>query len=129
MEGERILGAISLRYQSMGIDGHIGFGIRPSERKKGYATRMLELALPLMVECGQNPVIISCAKDNVGSAKTIQKNGGTLVEEVDDEGELTQVYQIVLDEDAKLQNFPKATKTIITDLDRTLLHTDKTISD
>ena len=129
MEGERILGAISLRYQSMGIDGHIGFGIRPSERKKGYATRMLELALPLMAECGQNPVIISCAKDNVGSAKTIQKNGGTLVEEVDDEGELTQVYQIVLDEDANLQNFPKATKTIITDLDRTLLHTDKTISD
>lgn len=129
MQGERLLGAISLRYRSVGIDGHIGFGIRPSERKKGYATRMLELALPLMREYGQNPVIISCAKDNVGSAKTILKNGGTLIEEVDDEGELTQVYQIVLDEDAKLQKSSKAIKTIITDLDRTLLLTDKTISD
>ena len=129
MQGERILGAISLRYRSVGIDGHIGFGIRPSERKKGYATRMLELALPLMREYGQNPIIISCAKDNVGSAKTILKNGGTLLEEVNDEGELTQVYQIVLDEDAKLQKSSKAIKTIITDLDRTLLHTNKTISD
>ena len=129
MQGERILGAISLRYRSMGIDGHIGFGIRPSERRKGYATKMLELALPLMREYGQNPVIISCAKDNVGSAKTIQKNGGTLVEEVDDEGELTQVYQIVLDKTSKLQQSSKAMKAIITDLDRTLLHTDKTISE
>jgi len=129
MQGERILGAISLRYQCTGIDGHIGFGIRPSERRKGYATKMLELALPLMREYGQNPIIISCAKDNVGSAKTILKNGGMLLEEVNDEGELTQVYQIVLDEDAKLQKFSKAIKTIITDLDRTLLHTDKTISD
>lgn len=129
MQGERILGAISLRYRSVGIDGHIGFGIRPSERRKGYATKMLELALPLMAEYGQNPIIISCAKDNVGSAKTILKNGGTLIEEVNDEGELTQVYQIVLDEDAKLQKSSKAIKTIITDLDRTLLHTDKTISD
>ncbi len=129
MQGERILGAISLRYRSMGIDGHIGFGIRPSERKKGYATRMLELALPLMREYGQNPVIISCAKDNVGSAKTILKNGGMLIEEVDDEGELTQVYQIVLDADSKLQKSKKAIRTIITDLDRTLLCTDKTISE
>jgi len=129
MQGERILGAISLRYQSMGIDGHIGFGIRPSERRKGYATKMLELALPLMREYGQNPVIISCAKDNVGSAKTILKNGGTLIEEVNDEGELTQVYQIVLGEDSKLQKSKKAIRTIITDLDRTLLCTDKTISE
>ncbi|MBO5177243.1 MAG: HAD-IIB family hydrolase [Lachnospiraceae bacterium] len=129
MQEERILGAISLRYCSMGIDGHIGFGIRPSERRKGYATKMLELALPLMREYGQNPVIISCAKDNVGSAKTIQNNGGKLIDEVDDEGELTQVYQIVLDTDADLQKSSKAIKTIITDLDRTLLHTDKSISD
>ncbi len=129
IQRERILGAISLRYQCTGIDGHIGFGIRPSERRKGYATKMLELALPLMREYGQNPVIISCAKDNVGSAKTIQNNGGKLIDEVDDEGELTQVYQIVLDKTSKLQQSSKAMKAIITDLDRTLLHTDKTISE
>jgi len=129
MQEERILGAISLRYQSMGIDGHIGFGIRPSERRKGYATRMLELALPLMKEYGQNPVIISCAKENVGSARTIQRNGGKLIEEVDDEGELTQVYRIELEEVFCLKQSEKEIKTLITDLDRTLLHNDKTISD
>lgn len=116
MCGERILGAISLRYKSAGVDGHIGFGIRPSERRKGYAAKMLSLALPILWEQGQNPIIISCAKDNVGSAKTIQKNGGKLIEEMEDDGELVQVYHI-------------HRKAIIVDLDRTLLHTDKTISE
>ena len=128
MQGDRILGATSLRYKSAGINGHIAYGVRPSERRKGYATKMLAMALPLMREYGENPVVISCAKDNLGSAKTIQKNGGRLIEEVDDEGELTQIYHIDLYGNSSLRGEHKAIKTIITDLDRTLLHTDKTIS-
>lgn len=116
VNGERLLGAISLRYKSAGVDGHIGFGIRPSERRKGYAAKMLSLALPILWEQGQNTIIISCAKDNVGSAKTIQKNGGKLIEEMEDDGELVQVYHI-------------HRKAIIVDLDRTLLHTNKSISE
>lgn len=129
MEGERILGAISLRYKSAGVNGHIAYGIRPSERRKGYAAKMLAMALPLMREYGQNPVIVSCAKENVGSAKTIQKNGGVLIEEVLEGDELTQVYHITMPEIERLSRMDKSVKAIIVDLDRTLLHTDKTISE
>ena len=98
----RIIGAISIRFrknaQNVGIDGHSGYGIRPSERRKGYASTMLALALPIMADYGINPVVISCDKDNIGSAKTIKKNGGQLVKEVvdPDTGAAVQVYQITI---------------------------------
>lgn len=95
MRGSSLLGAISIRCTCADVDGHSGFGIRPSERKKGYATQMLSMALPIMKEYGINPVIISCAKENTGSARTIQNNGGKFVREaVDDDGEVVQIYQI-----------------------------------
>lgn len=93
-KGGHVLGAISIRHKCADIDGHSGFGIRPSERNKGYATKMLSLALPIMRDYGINPVIISCARDNLGSAKTIQNNGGKFVREADDDGEIVQIYHI-----------------------------------
>ena len=82
MEGEALLGAISIRYrkkaQDTGTDGNSGYGIRPSMRRRGYAAKMLALALPLMREYGLNPVCITCDKDNIASAKTILHNGGKL---------------------------------------------------
>ena len=96
MRDNSILGAISIRYRCADVDGHSGFGIRPSERRKGYAAGMLSMALPIMKGYGINPVIISCAKDNTGSAKTIQKNGGVLVRETEDDGELVQIYHIAV---------------------------------
>ena len=101
-KGNHVIGAISIRFkrtlQDAGTDGHSGYGIRPSERRKGYATIMLSLALPIMKEYGINPVVITCAKENVGSAKTIIKNGGKLMKEVidPDNGELVQIYYIDL---------------------------------
>ena len=96
MGDNNILGAISIRYKCADVDGHSGFGIRPSERKKGYATKMLSLALPVMRNYGINPVVISCAKDNLGSAKTIQNNGGKFIREVVEDGETVHVYHIVV---------------------------------
>ena len=100
MQGNKILGAISLRYKCAGIHGHVAYGIRPSERKKGYASKMLELALPVVKGYGHNPIIISCAKENVASAKVIINNRGILVEEVanEDSGEITQIYHICASE-------------------------------
>lgn len=104
MKGNRILGGISIRFmktaRDVGTDGHSGYGIRPSERRRGYASVMLALALPLMKEYGINPVVISCDKDNIGSAKTIMKNGGRLMEEVveADTGNVVQIYHIDLRE-------------------------------
>ena len=102
IRGEKIFGAISIRpkknAQNIGVDGHCGFGIRPSERKKGYATKMLNMALPIMKKHGINPVVITCDKDNIGSAKVIQNNGGVLVNEIigENSGKPIQVYHISL---------------------------------
>jgi len=95
MDGEKILGAISIRlYKDIGLEGHSGYGIRPSERRKGYASRMLEMALPVIKSHGISPVIITCAKDNIGSARTILHNGGILQGEDVDDGEVIQIYHI-----------------------------------
>ena len=77
--------------------GNIGYGIRPTERRKGYATQMLALALIKCREFGMDKVLISCDKDNIASAKTILKNGGMLDNEFsDDDGMIIQRYWIDL---------------------------------
>ena len=74
--------------------GHIGDGVRPSERGKGYATRMIALALEKCREMGIGRVLMVCDKENIASARTIQKNGGVLENEVMVDGEIEQRYWI-----------------------------------
>jgi predicted acetyltransferase len=62
-----------LEYQS----GHIGFFIRPSERKKGYGTLMLKMALEKSnKEFDLERVLLTCMSNNLGAIKTIEKCGG-----------------------------------------------------
>lgn len=61
--------------------GHIGYGIRLSERKKWYATKMLWLALQEARKIGLEKVLITCNIDNIWSNKVIQKNGWVLERE------------------------------------------------
>ena len=57
--------------------GHIGYSVRPSERRKGYAKEMLALALPFCRDTlGLKRVMITCVKGNEGSRRTILANGG-----------------------------------------------------
>lgn len=56
--------------------GHIGYSVRPSERRKGYAKKMLKMALPYCREFGLDKVLITCIDGNIGSEKTIIANGG-----------------------------------------------------
>ena len=56
--------------------GHIGYSIRPCERRQGYAKAMLKMALPYCREIGLEKVLISCSDGNIGSEKTILANGG-----------------------------------------------------
>ena len=99
-ETGRLLGGISIRTRMeaarLYLDGHSGYGIRPSERRKGYASRMLNMALPMMWDRGIDPVVITCAKSNIASAKTALSAGGVLVweGEDEDEGEIVQAYEI-----------------------------------
>jgi predicted acetyltransferase len=99
-ENKRIYGALHIRHELnkllLNFGGHIGYGIRPSERKKGYATKMVALSLPIVKKLGIRKVLITCDKKNIASAKTIINNGGVLENEVIDDGELTQRYWIYI---------------------------------
>lgn len=94
------VGAVNIRhYLNEGLlksGGHIGDGIRPSERRKGYATAMVALALDECKKLGIEKVLMCCDKSNIGSAKSIIRNGGVLENEVEDEGEIVQRYWIAL---------------------------------
>lgn len=76
--------------------GHIGDGVRPSERRKGIATQMIGLALQECKKLGIDRVLMVCDKDNVGSAKSIMNNGGVLENEVVVDGCVEQRYWIAL---------------------------------
>lgn len=93
-----VLGAIEIRHQLNDYlafrGGHIGYGIRPSERNKGYAGIMLSIALQHCKTIGLEKVLITCLKNNIGSAKTIINNGGILYSEDIDNGEVFQRYWI-----------------------------------
>lgn len=74
--------------------GHISYYIRLSKRTKGYATKMLGLALEKCRDLCLDKVLITCAKDNIGSSKTIENNGGIFVSEDIEEGEMFKRYWI-----------------------------------
>ena len=99
-DDEKIYGSIDIRHELndylLQYGGHIGYGIRPSQRRKGYAFQMLSLALPIVKELGIIKALITCDKTNLGSAKTIMNNGGILENEVINENEITQRYWIEL---------------------------------
>ena len=63
------------------VGGHIGYSIRPSERRRGYGTRILALTLQYARALGLERVLVTCDTDNTGSAWIIQKNGGVLASE------------------------------------------------
>ena len=93
-KSNRILGAVDIRHRLnenlLYGGGHIGYGVRPSERRKGYATKMLSLALKVCETIEIPNVLITCSKNNIGSAKTIIKNGGILGSEGRANGEFFQ---------------------------------------
>ena len=102
LERNILLGAVNIRHYLndylLQHGGHIGDGIRPSERGKGYATEMIRLALIECKRLGIDKVLMVCDKFNVASAKTIIKNGGILENEfADEDGEIIQRYWINLD--------------------------------
>jgi predicted acetyltransferase len=79
-QDNRILGAVNIRHQLtpllLNSGGHIGYGIRPSERRKGFATKLLSLSLERANELGIKKALVVCDEDNTGSYKTIINNGG-----------------------------------------------------
>ena len=87
--GGRIVGTIQIRHtlndELLKSGGHIGYGVRPSDRRKGYGSKMLALAIEKCRELGVNKALVTCDKGNIGSAKTVMKNGGVFESEYTDE--------------------------------------------
>lgn len=78
--------------------GHIGYSVRPTERRKGYAKRMLAETLPYCRELGLSKVLITCIDSNEASRKTILGGGGVYESTVyePDEGVNLERYWIDL---------------------------------
>jgi predicted acetyltransferase len=57
--------------------GHIGYDVRPSARRRGHATRMLQDALVVARGLGITTALLTCDIDNAASIKVIERNGGT----------------------------------------------------
>lgn len=76
----RLVGMIQVRHELNDYlekySGNIGYSVRPSERRKGYAKRMLSDALSYCKEIGLDKVMVSCTETNQASRKTILANGG-----------------------------------------------------
>ena len=97
---EKIVGNVQIRHilneKLLKYGGHIGDSVRPSERKKGYATEQIRLALEKCKELGIKNVLMDCDKNNIGSAKSIKNNDGILENEIYVGDELVQRYWISL---------------------------------
>lgn len=98
---KNIVGAVNIRHRLnkklFYRGGHIGYGICPSQRRKGYATALLSLALEKTKMLGIDRVLVVCDKGNLGSEKTILKNGGIFESEyIEADGNVVKRYWINL---------------------------------
>ena len=98
-EGGTIIGIIDFRHELKGFltnFGHCGYSVRPSERKKGYATEMLSQIIRIAGEAGLPSLQLSVERTNIPSVKTIIRNGGILERSFEYNGETADVYRIEL---------------------------------
>ncbi|MED1043936.1 GNAT family N-acetyltransferase [Bacillus mycoides] len=100
VENGKIIGFVNIRHrlnpELLWESGHIGYSVHPNKRRQGYATKQLQLSLAEAQKFGLKKVLITCDKANIGSAKTIQKVGGVLENEVvsSNSGEIVQRYWV-----------------------------------
>lgn len=64
----------------MKFGGHIGYDIRPSIWGQGYGTLQLKLLLAEAARLGIKSTLLTCSTTNVASIRVIEKNGGVLID-------------------------------------------------
>jgi predicted acetyltransferase len=89
VDGDEYLGRLGIRHRlapgRMGErNGHIGYDVRPSARRKGHATGMLAASLPIAAAIGLPRVLVTCDDTNEASRRTIERNGGVLHDRMDE---------------------------------------------
>ncbi|MGM9531295.1 GNAT family N-acetyltransferase [Intestinibacter sp.] len=95
----KIVGMVDIRHRLnkflASYGGHIGYSVRPSERKKGYGTQILKMAVEYAKSINIDHVMLACYKENEASRKIILKCGGDLEKEfIHTDGKVVQVYWI-----------------------------------
>lgn len=85
VEGSTFIGAVHIRHQLNeqleNFGGHIGYGIRPSQRGRGYGNLILKLALKYCKDnLGLEKALLTCDEANLGSKRVIEDNGGELID-------------------------------------------------
>jgi len=100
VDGDTYLGAIDLRHYLNAFllegGGHIGYSVRPSARRRGLATWALGTVLLKAPALGLDRVLLTCDDGNIGSARTIESNGGVLEDVRSTEAGLKRRYWITL---------------------------------
>ncbi len=93
-----VVGRSSIRFELndylLAQGGHIGYGVRPSHRRRGYATEILRQSLVVAHAGGVGDVLVTCDDDNIGSARAIEANGGILENVVEIDGVPLRRYWI-----------------------------------
>lgn len=97
--GSELVGRVSIRHTLddflVNFGGHIGYGVRPDYRRRGYASEILRQALIIARAEGIDRVLLTCDQDNVASAKVIERHGGVLEDvRVDPSGPAKRRYWI-----------------------------------
>ncbi|MBD7911445.1 GNAT family N-acetyltransferase [Clostridium cibarium] len=99
-EDNKLIGIINIRHSLneylYNYGGHIGYSVTKNQRRKGYAKKMLKMALEECKKLEMNKILVTCDAENIASAKTIKSCGGILENEVLNNGKLTQRYWIKL---------------------------------
>lgn len=96
-----VIGVVNIRHSLtemlINSGGHIGYGIRPTERRKGYATRLLSLSLKKAKDLGIEKALVVCDRTNIASKQTILNNGGVPDEDfVEEDGNVVNRFWIEL---------------------------------
>ena len=98
-ETGKIVGIIDLRHtlnDFLKDLGNCGYSVRPSERRKGYASEMLRQVLIVAKESGMNELHLSVERNNEASIKTIKSNGGVYERSFWLENEMADIYKIII---------------------------------
>ena len=98
LDNDKIVGIINARHELndylLNLGGHIGYSVRKSERRKGYAKKMLKYSSKFLFSLGLDKILITCDKNNIVSKRTIESCGGILENEVIEATRTTLRYWI-----------------------------------